>query len=86
MIFVAIVLAILAAAFVFYVKNKGITVRWYEWILGALGIALLYFAILNFNGGLFEETTRAAWLYLIVMGIPALVLLAVPALLIIRRK
>ena len=43
-----------------YASLKKISVRWWEWILGILGIALLYFAILNFDGGLYEQTTQAA--------------------------
>ena len=69
-----------------YASLKKISVRWWEWILGILGIALLYFAILNFDGGLYEQTTQAAWMFLLVFAIPAIILLAVPAYLVFKRN
>jgi len=86
MFLVGIIFAVAATALVFWILSKGISVRWWEWILGAAGLLLLYFAILNFNGGLFEGTTQAAWLYLLVLGIPALILLAVPAYFAYKRN
>ncbi|MCL2475294.1 MAG: dehalogenase [Chloroflexi bacterium] len=86
MFFIGIIFAVAITALLFWIFTKGISVRWYEWILGILGIALLYFAVINFHGGLYEHTTQAAWMYLLILGIPALILLGIPAYFVYKRK
>lgn len=80
-----IVGAILLWLFVF-LRNKNITLTWYEWLIGLVGLFLLLFTIQNFIGSFVEMETTAAWLFLLVVGIPALLLLALAWQLALRRR
>lgn len=56
-------------------RNKGVSLTWYEWLIGIVGVALLLYGIQNLAGGLVETETTAGWLLLVVFGVPALILL-----------
>ena len=71
---------------ILWLQSKDITVKWYEWLIGALGLVLLLFTIQNFFGSLAELESTAANMFLLVAGLPALVLLAVAWQLIARRQ
>ena len=68
------------------VRNKGWAVTWYDRLIGALGLVLLMFTVQNFFGSLAELEPTAANLFLLVTGLPALILLAVSWQLIARRQ
>jgi hypothetical protein len=70
-------LAIMALAF--WLRNKAIAVRWYEWLLGGLGLALLLFSIQNYFAATKEFEPFAPGMFIMVFGLPgtALVLMAV---------
>ena len=68
-----------------WLRNRDIALKWHEWLIGIVGFLLLLFAIQNF----FEtaaEGESSAGMYLLVMGLPALILLAVTWLLVARRQ
>ena len=69
-----------------WLRNRDIAVKWYEWLIGAVGLALLLFAIQNFFTSLAEAESTSASMYLLVMGLPALILLAVIWVLVTRRQ
>lgn len=69
-----------------WTRSRGIKVTWYDRLIGAVGIVLLLFAIQNYFGSLAEWWPNAANFYLLVAGLPGLVLLAVAATLIWRRR
>jgi hypothetical protein len=51
-------------------------VRWYEWLLAALAVALALLAIQNYTAFLSEMEPHAANVMLALLGIPALILAA----------
>lgn len=61
-----------------FLKDKGITMKWYEWVIGLVGLALLLFTIQNYFG--------AANMFLLVTGLPAVILLVVTWQLVVRHK
>jgi hypothetical protein len=71
---------------VLWLRGKDITVKWYEWLIGAIGLLLLLFTIQNFAGSLVELESTAANMFLLVTGLPALILLAVAWQLVARRQ
>lgn len=80
---------IIGAALIWLVsamKGKGVSMKWYEWILGLIGIALLLFTVQNFFGSQAELESKAATMFLLVTGLPALILLAITWQLVIRHK
>ena len=65
-------------------KNK-IGTRWYDWVIGLAGLALLLFAIRNYYGSQSETEPMAANVFLLVTGLPGLVLMVIAWQLISRR-
>ena len=70
---------------VFWLVQKRITVRWYEWIIGAFGFICAVWAIHDFFGSMAEYNEAAGRTLLWILGIPALVLLALAIFLPWRR-
>ena len=53
---------------------KNINMTWYEWIMGIASLILVLLVIQNFVGSVAEEETRAAWMGVLFLGIPAVIL------------
>lgn len=68
-----------------WMRNKNISGTWYEWVLGFIGIVLLLFTVQNFFGSFAEVEPKAAYMFLLVTGLPSIILLAVTWQLMIRR-
>ena len=86
MFFVGAIFAVVVTALVFLVIKQGISVRWWEWLIGAVGIALLIFTVQNFLGSFTENEPKAAWMFWLVLGLPSLIILAIPTVLVLMRK
>ena len=71
---------------VFWIRNQDISLTWYEWLIGVLGLGLLLFTVQNFFGSLSEFESMAAWLFLPVTGLPSLILLGLAWFLAQRRQ
>ncbi len=54
-----------------YSRQPEVTVPWYSWVLGVLGVLFGLMAIEVFFGSLAESETRAAWLGLLAFAVPA---------------
>ena len=68
-------------ALIFWLRSQRISVTWYEWLTGILGLALMLFAIQNFSASLAEFEPAVARRFLLVFGLPAILLLAIASLL-----
>lgn len=68
-----------------WLRSRRIVVRWYEWLIGAIGLGLLLFTIQNFVASFAEYEEFAAWTFLWVFGLPTVILLAVATFLPWRR-
>ena len=69
-----------------WLRNRDIKVTWYEWLIVAIGLLLLMFAIDSFVGSRVELEPGAAWMFGLLFGLPALILVAVAWQLVWRRK
>jgi len=69
-----------------WMRSKNISLTWYEWLIGIVGLALLLFTIQNFFGSFAELEPTAAWMFLLITGLPSLIFLAVSWQLIARRQ
>ena len=80
----------IAAAFLFlmaaFFKNKGYAVKWYAWLLGIIAMLLVLFTAQNYFGSQAEFWPKAANMFLVIGGVPALILLVVTWQLIVRTK
>ena len=65
----------------FWFRSRKAELTWYEWLLGLLGVALFFFTMQNFFASIAELEPTAPGMFLVIFGIPALVLLAVALLL-----
>jgi hypothetical protein len=74
-LFFGILLGLAIMALAFWLRHKGIAVHWYEWLLGVLGLALLLFSLQNYIGSTREFEPIAPGMFLLVFGVPSLVLL-----------
>ena len=69
-----------------WMKSKNMAFKWYEWLLGVIGLALLLFTIQNFFGSQAELEPKAASMFLLVTGLPAVILLVLTGVLAARHK
>ena len=83
---VGLIVGAAVLALVLWLRNRDIKVTWYEWLIGIVGLLLLMFTIQNFFGSQAELESDAASMFLLVTGLPALILLAVAWQLIARRQ
>jgi hypothetical protein len=83
---IGLVLGALLIWLVSFMKSKGMAFKWYEWVIGLIGLAMLLFTVQNFFGSQAELEPKAANMFLLVTGLPALILLAITWQLVIRHK
>ncbi|MCL2475163.1 MAG: dehalogenase [Chloroflexi bacterium] len=81
-----IILVVAVTLLVVYTIVKKISVRWWEWLIGGIGLVLLVFALQNFVGALAESENHAAWTFLLTLGIPAIILIALPTVVVMNRN
>lgn len=83
---IALIVGVGLTALVFWLRSREIVVKWYEWLIGVVGLGLLLYTIQNFVTAFAELESEAAWMFLLVLGLPALILLVVAWLLPWRRQ
>jgi hypothetical protein len=66
-------------------KEKSIKLKWYEWVLVILGLLFFLFLGQTFIASFGEGEPRAAWMSLIFLGLP-IVLIAVGTLRLVRSR
>lgn len=83
---VALIIGSGVTALVFSLRNRDIAVKWYDWLIGAVGVLLLLAAVQNYIGSMAELYPTAGWLGLLIFGVPGLILLALTWQLVARRQ
>ena len=78
---IALILGGLVGAFALWMRSKDMNLAWYTWLIGIVGLFLLLFTIQNYVGSVNEFESSAASMFLLVLGIPAVILLAVAGVL-----
>jgi uncharacterized membrane protein len=73
--------AIIGVAGITWLAAKKVTIKWYEWLIGIVGYLLLLVALQNWGASFNEAEPRAAWILLLIFGLPAVILLVVAWLL-----
>jgi len=82
----ALIIGFALAAAIFYMRTKSIKLSWYEWVIGVIGLLLILFSIQNYIAIRGEWETKAANMFLLAVGLPGLILLAVAWQLAVRRQ
>ncbi|AII58503.1 dehalogenase [Dehalococcoides mccartyi] len=80
-----ILFGIVLLGLVIWFLSKKMSLTWYEWLMGIAGIVLLFLAVQNFLGSLAESEIKPAYMILLFMGLPSVVLLVLPWQLATRR-
>ena len=78
---IALILGGLVGAFALWMRSKDMKMAWYTWLIGIVGLFLLLFTIQNYVGSVNEFEDSAATMFLLVLGLPAVILLAVAGVL-----
>jgi len=82
---IGLILSVGLLVLILFLRTRKITVKWYEWLIGAVGLLLLLFTIQNFSGSLAEHEEFAAWTFLWLSGVPSIILICISILLPWRR-
>jgi uncharacterized membrane protein len=82
----SVILAFIIYFFVQWTRRNNMTTKWYDWTLLAIGLILLLFAIQNSITSVAENVSTAVWMWLVVVGLPALIIIVIPIQLIMRRQ
>jgi hypothetical protein len=61
-------------ALVLWIRARRLKVAWYEWLMGSFALLLILLIIQNFIGSWAESEVTAAWMGLLFLGIPAVIL------------
>jgi len=82
-------IGLLAGAAIAFVANrlvqKGVFTKWYEWVLGGLGVLALFATGQHYFSSLRENEPQSAWMGALIFGIIALILLGVAWQLSVRK-
>lgn len=70
-----LVLGAVLLGLVVLIRSKNISLTWYEWLMGIVGLLLLAFTVQNFFGSLAELEPKPAYMILLLGGLPSVVLL-----------
>jgi len=82
---IGILVGALILELLWLMKRNNFNLTWYEWLIGAIGLLMLLFTIQNYFGSLAEVEPKAASMFLLVTGLPSLILLALVWQLAVRR-
>ncbi len=69
-----------------WIRRNNLSVKWYDWTILSVGLIILSFTIQNFITSFTEDVPEAAWMFLLIFGIPSLVLVGIFALQVWRRS
>jgi phosphatidylserine synthase len=83
--FITLLIGIGGTALWFWARNNNKVIRWWDWLIGAFGVFLLMLTLQNITTAGFEEVTATIPWFLLLFGLPGLILLAVAFQLIRRR-
>ena len=61
---------------IIWLRSRGTKLAWYEWVLGGFGVGLMLFALQNCFAAIDELQPIAPGRYLLVFGLPGLLILA----------
>jgi len=65
---------------IIWVQQGHITIPWYAWVIGIIALLVGALALQTFFASFQEREPRAAWLSLLFMGVPTLILAGIAIL------
>jgi len=83
---IGLITGIILLLLIFWIRSRNITVRWYEWLIATIGYILLLFALQNFIASSAEFEPVAPGMFLLIFGLPGLILLLLALTLVCWRR
>jgi uncharacterized membrane protein len=83
---IGIVLTAAVVGLIFWLRQRKIELKWWEWLIGFVGLLMLLLTIQTLIGAVREQEAVAVWKFAMVLGLPTLILLLIPSLQIWRRS
>jgi quinol-cytochrome oxidoreductase complex cytochrome b subunit len=80
--FIGLVVGVGVLLLAFWLRNKKVKISWYEWVLAAIGLLFISFGIQNYVGSSTRYEQSAPGMFLLMFGVPGLVLIALTVILI----
>ena len=68
------------------ILTKKLSMKWYEWMIGIVGLALLLFTILVSTTSFAEDEPKAGQMFMLLLGLPSLILMGLSWFLASRHK
>lgn len=75
--FAGILLAVVLILLMLWLRNRKIAITWYEWLICALGLALLLIALQNYFAASAGYEPTAPGMFLLIFGLPAVIILII---------
>jgi hypothetical protein len=85
-LFAGLLIGIGLLLLVFWLRSRKIFIAWYVWLLAVMGLALLLFSIQNYLASTAELEPVAPGMFLLVFGLPGILLFAIAAVLVWWRQ
>ena len=82
---IALVVGGLVGGLILWLRSRNASLTWYEWVIGIAGLLLLLFCVQNFFASQTEGESQAASMFLLITGLPGLILLVITWQLAARR-
>ena len=82
---IALILGAVIGGLLLWMRSRSMSLTWYEWVIGVIGLLMVLFGVQNYFGSVAEVELSAAPMYLLVIALPGLVLLVVAGVLANRR-
>ncbi|XUX00746.1 MAG: dehalogenase [Dehalogenimonas sp.] len=84
--FIALIVGAAIIGLAWWLNRQNINVKWYEWLIGLIGVLLLMFSLQNYFGAIEEWQQIPANRWLGYFGVPAILLIALAVSLVIRHR
>ena len=83
---VSVIVALAVGALVVWLIKSGVSVRWWEWLMGVIGVILIIVTLQHVFATFVENQPAALWPGVLTFGVPAIILLAIAGQFIARRQ
>ncbi|OBW61069.1 dehalogenase [Dehalococcoides mccartyi] len=82
----ASVIALSVSSLIILMSKRNIRLTWYEWLIGSIGLLFVILAAQHFFGAMSELFPYAAWMGLLIIGLPGAIILTFTWQLVMRRN
>jgi hypothetical protein len=76
---IGLAIGVVLLAMAWWLRNKKVAVKWYDWVIGITGLALLMYTLSNITSFAASENSAPLIIFLII-GLPSLVLISIAGL------